>query len=399
MANVTSSVDLDAIAVENFQKYLRIPTVHPNINYDGCVQFLEDYAKNLNLELSVIRCLPDKPVVVITLLGANPHLPSILLNSHMDVVPVDEENWTHAPFAAEIDEDGNIFARGAQDTKCLGIQYLEAIRRLILDDAVLNRTIHVSFVPDEEIGGKEGMKLFVLSPEFKNLNVGFALDEGAPSTKEEFFVFNSEKYGWKFAIHCPGTPGHGCFMFDNTPGEKVRYVLNKFYELREKSMARFKEFSDYGDIITVNLTMMQGGVQNNIIPSEFVIVLDTRIPPMVDEQEWEGTITKWCQEAGEDVWIEYYLKESVTPITKLDSNIFWEAFKKTIGGKGELKVQTMPGCTDARYLRQQGIPVLGFSPNNGTPIRAHADDEFLNVQVFLKGIVTYYDILQAMANV
>lgn len=31
---------------------------------------------------------PDKPVVIITLQGEKPNLPTILLTSHMDVVPV-----------------------------------------------------------------------------------------------------------------------------------------------------------------------------------------------------------------------------------------------------------------------------------------------------------------------
>ena len=32
--------------------------------------------------------------------------------------------------------------------------------------------------PDEEIGGEDGMKLFVRTEIFQRLNVGFALDEG-----------------------------------------------------------------------------------------------------------------------------------------------------------------------------------------------------------------------------
>lgn len=31
---------------------------------------------------------------------------------------------------------------------------------------------------DEEVGGHEGMETFVKHPEFKKLNIGFALDEG-----------------------------------------------------------------------------------------------------------------------------------------------------------------------------------------------------------------------------
>lgn len=65
----------------------------------------------------------------------------------MDVVPVFEENWTHPPFGAEIDSAGRIYARGSQDMKCVGVQYLAAIRALKQDNVELKRTIHVMFVP------------------------------------------------------------------------------------------------------------------------------------------------------------------------------------------------------------------------------------------------------------
>lgn len=58
-----------------------------------------------------------------------------------------KEKWTHKPFSAYVDEKGNIFARGSQDMKSVGIQYLEAIRRLKLQGVSLRRTIHISFVP------------------------------------------------------------------------------------------------------------------------------------------------------------------------------------------------------------------------------------------------------------
>lgn len=90
---------------------------------------------------------PKKPIVVMTWEGTQPALPSILLNSHMDVVPVFEDKWTHKPFSAHIDEHNNIYARGTQDMKCVGIQYLEAIRRLKEKGVALKRTIHISFAP------------------------------------------------------------------------------------------------------------------------------------------------------------------------------------------------------------------------------------------------------------
>lgn len=112
----------------------------------------------------------------------------------MDVVPVYEEYWTHPPFAADIDENGRIFARGSQDMKSIGTQYLAAIRALKRDGVKeLKRTIHITFVPDEEINGEYGMEGFVSSKEFSDLNIGFALDEGDPSPTDDLTLYYGER--------------------------------------------------------------------------------------------------------------------------------------------------------------------------------------------------------------
>lgn len=96
--------NLDEIALENFRTYLRIPSVQPNVNYgnykpiiwdfllkiclDDCVAFLEKQAQELNLKVNIFTYVAGKPVVVLTWEGTQPELPAILLNSHMDVVPV-----------------------------------------------------------------------------------------------------------------------------------------------------------------------------------------------------------------------------------------------------------------------------------------------------------------------
>lgn len=152
-------------------------------------------ANSLNLPVSVYHPVnKENPVAVITWIGTQPELPSIMLNSHMDVVPVFENQWNHPPFAAEIDENGKIFARGAQDMKSVGMQYLAAIRALKQKGIVqLKRTVHVIFVPDEEINGEFGMAGFVESDEFKKLNIGFALDESDPSPTNEFILYYGER--------------------------------------------------------------------------------------------------------------------------------------------------------------------------------------------------------------
>lgn len=115
---------------------------------EPCVSFLTKQAESLELPCTVIRPgRPQTPIVIISWYGTEPHESSIMLNSHMDVVPVMEENWTHPPFAAEIDASGKIFARGTQDMKSVGMQYLAAIYALKREKISLKRTIHVVYSP------------------------------------------------------------------------------------------------------------------------------------------------------------------------------------------------------------------------------------------------------------
>lgn len=59
-----------------------------------------------------------------------------------------EEQWTHPPFGADIDAEGRIFARGSQDMKSIGTQYLGAIRAIRNDGMErLKRTVHIVYTP------------------------------------------------------------------------------------------------------------------------------------------------------------------------------------------------------------------------------------------------------------
>uniref|UniRef100_A0A6V7M0V9 Peptidase M20 dimerisation domain-containing protein n=1 Tax=Bracon brevicornis TaxID=1563983 RepID=A0A6V7M0V9_9HYME len=45
------------------------------------------------------------------------------------------------------------------------------------------------------------------------------------------------------------------------------------------------------------------------------------------------------------------------------------------------------------------IPAIGFSPMNNTPTRIHDHNEFLNKNIFLRGIEIYMNLISALANV
>uniref|UniRef100_A0A673MRQ7 N-acyl-aliphatic-L-amino acid amidohydrolase n=1 Tax=Sinocyclocheilus rhinocerous TaxID=307959 RepID=A0A673MRQ7_9TELE len=339
-------------SVTLFREYLRLKTVHPEPDYDAAIRFLERMAEELGLPMKKVEVCPGRVVAVITWVGSRPELKSVVLNSHTDVVPVYEGHWKYDPFAAVKDADGNIYGRGSQDMKCVTIQYIEAIRRLKAAGKRFPRTIHLTFVPDEEVGGHKGMETFVKLPEFHKLNIGFALDEGLANPTNAYTVFYGERNPWWITVRCPGSPGHGSRFVENTAAEKLQRVINSFLEFREKE--KHRECFTLGDVTTVNMTMVKGGVAYNVVPAEMDVSFDLRIPPTVNLQEFEEKIKAWCKVAGEDVTYDF---------------------------------------------AQEGLPAIGFSPMNLTPILLHDHNEYLNEQVFLRGIQVYERLVPALASV
>ena len=97
-----------------------------------------------------------------------------------------------------------------------------------------------------------------------------------------------------------GNPGHGSRFIENTAAEKVQHLTNKLLGFREEQKKIYNSSPDMtlGDVTTVNLTYMSGGVQMNVVPNEFTIGFDIRITPTTKLEKFEAMIRKWIDEAG-----------------------------------------------------------------------------------------------------
>ncbi|NXJ32114.1 ACY1 protein, partial [Ciconia maguari] len=392
-------------SVTLFREYLRIDTVHPKPDYDAAVRFLERVGTDLGLACQKVEVCQGCVVLILTWQGTNPRLRSVLLNSHTDVVPVFEEHWTYPPFEAVKDSQGNIYARGAQDMKCVSIQYLEAIRRLKAEGKCFARTIHLTFVPDEEMGGHKGMEMFVQRPEFRALNVGFALDEGSDPALSGCWALvpprafcstpPSPPAAAGIKVKCVGSPGHGSRFISNTAAEKLGDSPLRPPRLKSDSSLTL------GDVTSLNLTMLEGGVSFNVVPSEMAAGFDVRIPPTVDLKAFEEQVAAWCRGAGDGVTYEFHQKYRDQHVTSTEeSDPWWKAFSGVCRDmKLQLKLEIFPAATDSRYIRAVRHPAIGFSPMNRTPVLLHDHNEFLNEQVFLQGIDIYSRLLPALASV
>lgn len=415
--------ELDEIALSNFLTYLKFPTVHPNPNYGPAVDWLLSVGRELNLDCDVVEIFPDNPILIMCWKGRNPNLPAILLNSHMDVVPVVADKWDHPPFGGVLSEDGKIFGRGTQDMKCVGIQQLEAIRRLQKQGfSHPQRTIYITFVPDEELGGKLGMKPFVAGDggphkiNFADLNIGFCLDEGIPSSTEDYLAFYDERFPCWVKVTFRGNAGHGLALISNTAAEKFRVFLNLAMSFRESEQFRLEKSDGQltlGDITTINMTMLHGGVQCNVVPDQLSATFDVRLTPSVPFENFKEMLNKWAEEAGGQIEFEFLntgvnLHQSVKFPTEENSR-WWSTLVDVCKSVGiNVQKRIFPGATDARFLRQYHllpqsntstpIEAIGFTPIRHTPVLLHDHNEYVTKEEFLHGCQLYAKLVHALAE-
>lgn len=119
----------------------------------------------------------------LTLKGREEGGPSVFM-AHYDVVPPVEEAWDHPPFCAEV-IDGELWGRGALDTKITLCGILEAAEKLLKDGFVPQYDMVFAFGGDEETTGLSAM---AAAAEYKEKGIvpSFVLDEGGAVVQDVF---------------------------------------------------------------------------------------------------------------------------------------------------------------------------------------------------------------------
>lgn len=91
-----------------------------------------------------------------------------------------------------------------------------------------------------------------------------------------------------------GTAGHGSLLLPNTAGEKLLYILEKMMGLRKQQVQRLENNPELtiGDVTTINLTRIGGGVQSNVVPPLLTAGFDCRLSLDVNHEEFEAQVRK-----------------------------------------------------------------------------------------------------------
>ena len=87
--------------VDLLRELLRFDTSNPPGNEKPCAGHLAKIFRGAGIATEVVDTAPNRSCVVARVKGSG-EKPPLLLSAHLDVVPANEPDWKHPPFAAEI---------------------------------------------------------------------------------------------------------------------------------------------------------------------------------------------------------------------------------------------------------------------------------------------------------
>jgi acetylornithine deacetylase/succinyl-diaminopimelate desuccinylase-like protein len=309
---------------------------------------------------------------------------TLALNAHGDVVPPGL-GWTHDPYGAEVAEGAHgavMFGRGVAVSKsdfatfAFALLALEAAARA---GEKLGGTIELHFTYDEEAGGEIGPK--------------FLLERGL--SKPDFVI----AAGFSYAIV---TAHNGCLHLEITVIGKQAHaampqtgvdalaaatgILQALYASRP---ALTKLHSRVAGITspTLNVGLISGGINTNVVPDRVSFRLDRRIIPEENPAEVEAGLRRLIADAAaHHPGIKVEIKQ-ILLATPLVPQPGWEKLADALGRAAtsmlgvEVPVSGVPLYTDARHYAARGIPCVlyGAGPRTLLEANAHNADENLRL--------------------
>jgi len=257
--------------------------------------------------------------------GTDSRLKPVLLNAHMDVVPVDEKtrsDWRVDPFGGER-RDGYIWGRGALDMKGILVALLESTEMLLKDGYQPKRSIYLTFGHDEEISGFQGSLKIMEYLKSKGVKLAAVLDEGGMLTSglvtdpnnAVAMIGIAEKGYLSMKLTAEGKPGHSSrpprqtaigiisravALMDDHPMpaclthilptlKKIGYLLpfSKQFAIANAGILKpllIKELEKQTETnalirTTHAATMINGGMKDNVLPASASAVINLRLLP------------------------------------------------------------------------------------------------------------------------
>jgi len=394
------------------QDLIRFNTVNPPGNERAAQEHLASMLARAGLEVELLGRTPERPNLVARLRGSGDG-PSLCLLSHVDTVLATPSEWTHDPWAADI-EDGVLYGRGAQDMKQQTATELCAALRLADEGWQGRGDLLVVVVVDEERGGAEGAQ-WICAEHPDKVSCEYLLNEGAgtrvPYGDERLYpVCIAEKGVFRFTIRTTGVAAHASMprlgdnallktapllarMAERQPGfdvtEGPRLLLERlgltYEQLRERDPVLAMVVEPMLGV-TLAPTVARASTQINVVPSTAEIDVDCRVPPGLGREDALRRIHEVL--GGEGYEIEF-TEEVVGNASRAESPLM-DAIAGWVDAQdpGARLVPTiLPGFTDSRTWRAAfpDCVAYGFFPQREMTLYEvgplwHGADERIDVR-------------------
>ena len=399
MGDVTKK-DVMRLAQENLDELvnlvselIQIPSENPTGTQRDILEYVKRYLEESGISYDEVGGNPEFPCIVAQM-GKEEGF-SIILNGHVDVVPIGNiEKWKFPPFSGEI-TDKEVLGRGTSDMKSGVACMLFAMRILAEAKAELKGNIRLHIVSDEESGGQYGTAWLCENGYAENAD---ACLMGEPPSHQ--FIEIGQRGRADLKIKSYGAAAHGSLAGhkgDNAIQKLMRVlehvdmlcsVKGHFEPGQEKALINGKKFTESnngkgtGDIIehvSANIGLIQGGTRPNMVPDYCETILDLRLPVGTNISELKNTIESMIAKSGVQ-GIEYELDIlSLSNSTEMDAAIvkvikkYAEEFWKT-----EVFPSYKWASSDARLYREKGIPTIQYGPSNLEGI--HSYNECVDIE-------------------
>ena len=303
---------------------------------------------------------------------------SVLLNAHGDVVPPGE-GWTHDPYGGEI-ADGKIYGRAAAVSKCDFSTYAFAVRAL---EAVVQPkagTVELLFTYDEEFGGEVGpgwlLKHKVIHPDLM-IAAGFS-----------YQVITAHNGCLQMEVTVHGKMAHAAIPDSGVDAlHAAVQILNALYAQN----TLYKQVCSAVEGIThpyLNVGMIEGGTNTNVIPGRVTFKLDRRMIPEENPADVEATLRRVIADTAATVpgvTVEVkrmLLANAMKPLAGNQPLV--DAIQKhgqAVFGEPIPALGT-PLYTDVRLFCEAGIPGVIYGAGPRTVLESHAKraDERLDLE-------------------
>lgn len=426
------------IYVDFLRKLIQSDSINPPGNEKNVALVIEDFLKDLNIKTEIFP-FGNNRVNLIAFLNENFEGKNLLYNGHMDVVPPGSEtDWKYPPFKAVIKRNKLLYGRGTSDMKsglaAMAIA-LKVLKELKLD---LTGNLILNAVADEETGGNYGTGWCIGNP-LKLIKCDFAvIGESTGLNPLPKAILVGEKGHLIIKIRTHGISGHSSMpamsknaiymmseiienlnkIDDYIPKseppikmEKLKKLLAVTFPSEEVFNRILNEQPEIESLIqslvsySKALTMIKGGIKENVIPDSCEAILDVRLLP---GQKVEPIIEALKKLIRDDVG--YLVKEDSTSppgevfvkieIITASEGSYWENWEESDELNDFYKlVETiyekkpfyflLPASADAHYMRNDGYcpETILFGP--GKARTAHAIDENIEILDFIRAIKVY----------